>query len=658
MNGDATRLNGISTVLIRHDPGILVRLGLLVLVFAALAVATPYFLTIDNLYALMQTVALLGLVTLGLSMTMIAGEFDLSVGAMVAVAALVTVKLADTSVIGGVALAVAAGALVGLLNACLFSWLKMSSLVITVGMMMVLSGLAFWLADGKVVSTDHFAPGEFLDARLLGLLSPRSLITLTAFAAGWALFRFTRTGRDIIITGSQRTAAVATGARPVFALVVAFVASGMCAALAGALLGLTLASASATLGSTLLLQAASAAIIGGVALSGGVGRPLGVLTGVVTLAALNNGLSVLGASTASVLLVNGLVLLVVVLMDGTRFRQMLASLRARRAGATRPVSAAMTLAVLLPVCLLSACQRDQADPAGSPRARVILLGVSEECVYCARYQNTFRQLMAENGVDLEVKMTPFDPAIQATQVDQAISQKPDVLVVWPADASAIVPSLRKIKAAGIPLVVSNSAPDMRFAEYWNTFTGPDDLGNGRAAAQAMLQGFAERGIDGGEVVVIQGYLGTPPQIQRMQGFQEGLQGSGIRIVGHQPGNWDQSLATTAAAALFTQFGERIRGVYAQDDAMMAGVVVAAQRAGIDPRSLVLVGHNCTELGVSMIEAGDQYASVLQSPVDDGRYAVEAALALLRGDAVEPIRYLPHPVMTRENIRQCYPAIGR
>jgi len=91
---------------------------------------------------------------------------------------------------------------------------------------------------------------------------------------------------------------------------------------------------------------------------------------------------------------------------------------------------------------------------------------------------------------------------------------------------------------------------------------------------------------------------------------------------------------------------------------MAGVVVAARRAGIDPKSLVLVGHNCTDLGVNMIEAGDQYASVLQSPVDDGRYAVEAALAILRGEQVEKVRYLPHPVITKDNIRQCYPAIGR
>jgi len=654
MNGSNT-LNGGNTFSLRHDPGALARAGLLALVVLSFTLATPYFLTTDNLYALLQTVALLGLVTLGLSMTMIAGEFDLSVGAMVAVAGLITLKLVDTSVPGGVALALAAGALVGLTNAWLFTWLRLSSLVISVGMMMVLTGLAFWLADGKVVSTDHFAPGEFLDARVLGMFSPRSLITLAAFGMAWAVFRFTRIGRDIIVTGSQRKVAAATGARPVRSLVVVFIASGMCAALAGSLLALTLASASATLGGNLLLQAASAAIIGGVALSGGAGRPLGVLTGVVTLAALNNGLSVLGAGTASVLLVNGLVLLVVVLVDGTLVRRMLAGLRTRRG--SDALFAKLAVAVLLPLCL-AACGRGDGDTARQSRPKVILLGVSEECVYCARHQNAFRALMAEHEVDLEVKITPFDAAIQATQVDQAISQKPDVLVVWPADASAIVPSLRKIKAAGIPLVVSNSAPDMRHAEYWDTFTGPDDLGNGRAAAQAMLQGFAERGQDGGEVVVIQGYLGTPPQIQRMAGFQEILEGSGVRVIGHQPGNWDQSLATTAAAALFTQFGERIQGVYAQDDAMMAGVVVAARRAGIDPKSLVLVGHNCTDLGVTMIEAGDQYASVLQSPVDDGRYAVEAALAILRGESVEKVRYLPHPVITLDNVRQCYSAIGR
>jgi len=107
-----------------------------------------------------------------------------------------------------------------------------------------------------------------------------------------------------------------SGANTSAALCVAFGCSGMLAALAGALISISLATGSPTLGDTLLIQAASAAILGGVSLGGGVGKIHQVAVGVMILAALGNGLSLMGASSATTLLVNGLVLGFVVLMNG------------------------------------------------------------------------------------------------------------------------------------------------------------------------------------------------------------------------------------------------------------------------------------------------------------------------------------------------------
>ena len=293
----------------------------------------------------------------------------------------------------------------------------------------------------------------------------------------------------------------------------------------------------------------------------------------------------------------------------------------------------------------------QADAAAKD-AKVILLTVSQECEYCALHQRAFRKAAEAAGINLQVKINNFNAGQQASQVDQAIAERPDALVVWPADASAIVPSLRKIKAAGIRLVVTNSLPDPKHQDYWNAFTGPNDRANGETAAAAMKQGFQEKGYGGsGGVFVILGVLGTPPQIQRLDGFTKGLAStaSDIRIAGTQPGNWDQTKATDAAAALFTQYGDAIKGVYAEADNMLAGVIVAAQRAGKDPAKLVLVGSNCSVEGVKAIGDGTQYGTVLQSPIDDGEYAAKA---------VEKIRYLPHPLITKANVGDCNAAIGR
>ncbi|RWR34570.1 LacI family transcriptional regulator [Sinirhodobacter populi] len=298
--------------------------------------------------------------------------------------------------------------------------------------------------------------------------------------------------------------------------------------------------------------------------------------------------------------------------------------------------------------------------AGAEGAKVILLTVTEECEYCALHQRAFLKTAQAAGVSVEVKITNYDAAEQASQVDQAIAQRPDAIVLWPADSSAIIPSLRKIKQAGIPLVITNSEPDTKYSQFWDVFTGPDDTGNGSAAAEAMAAGLKARGEESGRIFMIEGVPGTPPQIKRSKGFEEGLAANApdVKIAGRQNGNWDQTRATEAASALFTQMAGNVQGVYAQADNMMSGVIVAAQRAGLDPANLVLVGSNCSIEGVKAIEAGTQFATVLQSPIDDGAYAAKAVIALLDDTLDTREMLLPHRIITRENVSDCDEAIGR
>lgn len=291
-------------------------LVLAVALFAVFAVGLDNFASPQNTYAIFQTFALLGLITLGLSMTMLVGEFDLSVGSMVAVAGLITLKVGGDDLVTGALVAMAFAFVVGTLNALVFVWLRLSSLVVTVGTMIALSGFAYWLAGGKIISTDNFDAGALWDDSILGIFSARSLLTILAFIVMAGILKFTRLGRDMVATGSSTQAARACGVSIGKVHLFAFVLSSLCAGLAGVLLSISLATASATMGSNLLLQAVSAAIIGGVALAGGIGKPSGVLFGVLILTILNNGLSLLGASSAAILLTNGLLLLVVVVIDG------------------------------------------------------------------------------------------------------------------------------------------------------------------------------------------------------------------------------------------------------------------------------------------------------------------------------------------------------
>lgn len=294
-----------------------------------------------------------------------------------------------------------------------------------------------------------------------------------------------------------------------------------------------------------------------------------------------------------------------------------------------------------------------ASAASQPR--VTLLMPTQSVEYWALYIKGFKKEAQAQGINLDVKVTNYDANEQATQVEQALAQKPDVIVLVPVDSSAMVPSIRKIDQAKIPLVISNSMPDQKYSRYWKVFTGPNDISNGQQAAKAMIQGFKDKGYGAtGKVIVINGPMGTPPQLQRYQGFVDQLKkdAPGIQVVGALPGDWDAVKAGAAASALFTQYKD-VKGVYTENDAQLRGTVTAAERLGLDPSKLVLVGHGCDQSGVDLIKAGKAYADVEQSPFDDGAYAAKAAKLLATGGTPQALQYLPNPIATKADVKVCY-----
>ena len=357
--------------------------------------------------------------------------------------------------------------------------------------MMTLSGLAYWIGGGQVVSTDNIDAGMFLDDPIFGIFSVRSLLAFAAFALVFCLMRFTRGGRDIVAI-SRRQVAAAAGARPRHLARDRVRDLRRSFRLAGSLIAISLTTASPELGANLMLQAASAAIIGGVALSGGVGGPVGVMIGVFILATLNNGLSAMGQMRPRSFLANGLVLLAVVILDGRLARALLERLREHEsAGISQPASrptettwrpgqslplqqkhpleetkSCRSLHVLLATAALALAGMGgplaTSASAAADGSKVILLTVTDECSYCALHKKAFLEEAAKHGLEVEVKINNFDPAEQATQVDQALGEGPDAIVVWPADANAIVPSLRKIKTAGVPLRRHHPLPDQKY----------------------------------------------------------------------------------------------------------------------------------------------------------------------------------------------------
>lgn len=320
------------------DPLSLIRWSIRVVILVGLLIyfiiEGRSFLSVGNFYSLMQGFALLGLIALGLSLTMIAGEFDLSIGAIAATSGMVALQFGQDSILAGVLAGVAFGLLVGVVNGILIAFLDMPSMVVTIGTLIAVAGTGSLITHGRGETLENFELSTTVSQAVLEIFSPRSIITIAIIALAGALMYFTMVGRNVRAIGSDSRAAQASGVSRRKVIIGVFAFSGICGALAGSLLAYDLAVAlpDFTGGGTLLLQGATAAIIGGVGLAGGVGSIRGVVFGVITLSVLTNGLGSTGAAASTVSLVTGGLLLFLVLLDGQeqRIRRWSVAWRAQR----------------------------------------------------------------------------------------------------------------------------------------------------------------------------------------------------------------------------------------------------------------------------------------------------------------------------------------
>lgn len=271
--------------------------------------------------------------------------------------------------------------------------------------------------------------------------------------------------------------------------------------------------------------------------------------------------------------------------------------------------------------------------------------------YVATYVETFEAYAAELGVNTVTLDAQADPARQSNQVRDLIARQVDVMVVWPTNAVAIVPALRAVHAAGIPVVITNSEIDESGDEYFVTFTGPDDVTQARTAGRLMAEGLG----GAGNVVIIGGLPGYTVSQRREQGFREVIaECPDINILDVQPGNWSREQAQSVMEAYIVRFGDQIDGVYSADSDMGIGALTAVQAAraeGALPADHQVIFTDCTLFGAAYdaIRAGDYFGSVLQSPAEDARAAVRAAVMIMQGMPVERIMHFDAPAVSAANI---------
>lgn len=247
-------------------------------------------------FSVLENFATFGLVALGLGLTLLIREFDISMAGMFSLAGCVAVLLGNLHPALGLAGAVAVGLCGGAAQGLLLVRLHLGSVPVTLGGLLTFFGIAYVLTGNRTISFADLDVALALNAPLLGILSVRSVATLALFVLAAMVVAWTRIGRDMIAIGGDARAAAVAGVATRAVTVGVFAASGTLFALAGALMAFSLSTASPGGLSDVTVPAVAAVILGGASLARGTARPLGIMAGVLVLCLIRTGMTSLGAS--------------------------------------------------------------------------------------------------------------------------------------------------------------------------------------------------------------------------------------------------------------------------------------------------------------------------------------------------------------------------
>lgn len=285
----------------------------------------------------LQGAAQFGFIALALGLTMIAGEFDLSVTGVHVLGGVLAVSFGAQDPLRGLAVGVGAGLAIGLVQGILIAITGAPSLAVTLGTLIATLGLTSLISGGLSLTYTNTAVTLGVDQTILGVLSPRSLILIGVFLLSAGILVATRLGRELRAIGSDRRAARVAGV-PVARLVVGvFGASGALAALGGVLLAYSYSSANPDPGPQLLILGIVAALLGGLSLSGGRGNPIGILAGVIAVAFVGQLTIMLGLPSFLTQLTFATFLVIIAVVDAPGLRDSFTRLRSWKEGGHRPV---------------------------------------------------------------------------------------------------------------------------------------------------------------------------------------------------------------------------------------------------------------------------------------------------------------------------------
>jgi ABC-type sugar transport system substrate-binding protein len=294
--------------------------------------------------------------------------------------------------------------------------------------------------------------------------------------------------------------------------------------------------------------------------------------------------------------------------------------------------------------------------ASAEGKRVMLLGTANTNPYIGAWTSTFSKAATQAGMKVTNLSSNYDAAVQSQQMDDAIAQKFDFIVIVYVNDQAIVPALNRAKAAGIPVMLIVTPLKKEYEELFTSYVGTDHFELGRLAGEEMVKGLKAAGKTKAQVVAVTGAAQQLNVQSRMAAFKDVLaKNPGFELVAAEDGRWNTALSEKVTGELLVRFNARggVDGVFAMADNQATGAINAIEsaglKAGVADKGVVVVGSNCMKDGVLHIKSGQQYATATQIPTEEAEVAAKKIAGYFNGEKLQKYEMVPVFGITKDNL---------
>lgn len=303
------------------------------------------------------------------------------------------------------------------------------------------------------------------------------------------------------------------------------------------------------------------------------------------------------------------------------------------------IAAALTTTSIV---MLAGCSSGTAVGAKSGE-KPITVGVSvyNMSSFITQGQQGMNAYAAANNITLNWNSANNDVSTQANQMNQFINAKVDAIIIVPVQADSLKPQVAAAKQAGIPVIEVNTALTGATVD---ASVEPDDVAAGEQEATMMMKALGSKG----NVVILEGPLGSSPQIDRGKGIMNVLEKNpDVKVLAKDTANWDRTQAVNKMSAWVSAFGHKIDGVISQNDDMAIGALKALEQGGIT--GVKVVGIDGIQDGLNAVKSGQMIGTSLQHGTVELAAGLAVAAKVARKQSVNKKLVYTMPAITSDNV---------